>query len=996
MPETACILIVEDSPTQALRLEQLLKGSGMSVRAAASAEEALGMAEAHPPAIIVSDILMPGMDGYELCRRIRANPNLARIPVFLLTALSDPEDILKGLKAGAAGFMTKPYDPDLLVSRVRQILAEKDLRREPGQKAELDIVFGGRRHHISTDARQMADLLLSTYENAVIQSRALDRANKGLAEKEAMLRAVISSLPDQIMVLDDEGLVTATNETWEHPGLDAPRAGIIGQPFERILRRGLTGPADETDSLAAAVREVASGARGRFSVETLVQVGGQPCWLLLHANPLSGGGRGGVVSIMNITERKHAEQALRRSEASLARAQRIAMVGSFEWFPNSGKFLWSDGLYRIMGHEPGSMQPTRESFLAQLRPEDAQALDQAMRTVMESRQPMEQEFRFTRADGVERTGLCQAEAELDASGGLARIVGMVQDVTRHKLIERELVRAKEAAEAGSRVKSEFLANMSHEIRTPLNGIVGMTELVLRTDLTPEQREYLSLLKGSADALAALVGDILDFSRIEAGKLELDSQEFSLREILEAMLKPLEIQAVAKGLGFSLLVDQAVPARLRGDPGRLRQVVLNLVSNAIKFTHRGDIKVAARVIADSARAARPDQSARPESEVSLLITVKDTGIGISKELQERIFDLFTQGDSSLSRQYEGTGLGLAISKQLVELMGGSIWVESDVGQGSSFSFTLVLGHADAPVRPFAAPGEPPRAAVSPGLLAGLRVLLAEDNPVNQNFASILLRKRGCQVTPVVNGRQALERLTAEPFDLVLMDVQMPDMDGVEATRIIRTDPAFEAVRHIPIVAMTAHAMQGDRERFLAAGMDEYVSKPVNLDELFRVLGNALAGRRDEAPPVPEPSAPEPSAPEPSAPESSAPEPGQAEARGQAEERDEVLLDVRKTLERLQGDGEFLRVLYKTFLEDAPGKLGILEQALTALDYPRLIRVAHAFQGAAGTVGAAPLRRSAAELEASAHGRDPGQVEARFRELKDMVGRTCERMRAHLAS
>ncbi len=971
MPDHAHILIVEDSPTQAMRLEQLLRGSGLSVRIAASAERALDMAEEDQPAVVVSDILMPGMDGYELCRRIRASEKLAHIPVVLLTTLADPEDILKGLQSGANNFVTKPYDPDLLVARVRQLLSEQDLRREKGQKAELDIIFGGRRHHISADARQMADLLLSTYENAVIQSRALDRANKDLAEKEALLRTVIASLPAQIMVLDAQGRITATNQAWEHLGRNSPLIpGVLGRPFGHVARQGMCGEDVQVDGVAAAVHEVAAGTRASFSSELCIQSDGRQHWLLLYASPMSDRG-GAVVTHMDITERKRAEQALRRSEANLAKAQHLAMLGSFEWLSKGNTLIWSDELYRILGYRPGTVTPNRELLLRHLHVEDNQAFVGSLLETARNGTPFERQFRFMRQDGVERIGLCQAEAEFDTAGNLLRILGTIQDVTHQKILERELVHAKEAAEAGSRVKSEFLANMSHEIRTPLNGILGMTELTLRTSLTREQREYLGMVKASADALATLVGDILDFSKIEAGKLEIERNDFRLRETLQEALKPMEMQAQAKGLGLTLRIDPAVPEELHGDAGRLRQVLLNLVSNAIKFTPSGDVAIDVRPSAES----RTLSGQEPGQAVELLFSVKDTGIGIDAPLQVRIFDIFTQGDSSLSRQYEGTGLGLAISRQLVELMGGAIWVESAVGQGSTFSFTVALEKA----RPAPAEAEsrlPGHRAERPREtpLAGLRVLLVEDNPVNQHYASILLSRQGCRVTSAVNGREALDKLGAETFDIVLMDVQMPVMDGMEATRIIRGDPAFAEVRHMPIVAMTAHAMQGDRERFLGTGMDEYVSKPINHDELFRVMLAALNKRIEPAAEPARPARPAEA----------------AESQG-----DEAVLDVRKTLARLQGDKEFLGVLYKTFLEDAPGKLASLQQAIADNDYPKIVREAHAFQGAAGTVGAARLREIAGALESASRQRQADSAQQHFLELKDMVARICDRMRAHIA-
>ncbi len=401
----------------------------------------------------------------------------------------------------------------------------------------------------------------------------------------------------------------------------------------------------------------------------------------------------------------------------------------------------------------------------------------------------------------------------------------------------ELESALSTAREATQLRSRFLANISHEIRTPMNGVLGMTDFLLATPLSSEQQEFAESIKRSSDALLALINDILDLSKIEAGKLRLDRVPFQLEATLAELASQFAAEARLKGLEFVSNVPSDLPRVVVGDPGRLRQVLRNLLGNALKFTDRGVIGVRAELLNEATNV------------IQVRFTVHDTGIGMPADQQSRLFESFTQGDGSSTRRHGGTGLGLAISKQLVELLGGEIGVASEPGEGSRFWFTASFGKAapgeiSAP-RPAArvaavtqaaravAPAPKRPAAQSPvAIQSHLRVLLAEDNEINQRITLRLLEKLGVAADAVVNGREAVQALEKRKYDLVLMDCQMPDMDGFEATAIVRSREG--STHRTPICALTANAMEGDRERCLAAGMDDYISKPVGLEKLQKAV------------------------------------------------------------------------------------------------------------------------------------------------------------------
>jgi len=520
------------------------------------------------------------------------------------------------------------------------------------------------------------------------------------------------------------------------------------------------------------------------------------------------------------------------------------------------------------------------------------------------------------------------------------LYGMLRDHTQHleervQMRTHDLEEARKQAEAASLAKSDFLANMSHEIRTPMNGVMGMTELMLQGGLTPQKEKlYLCAIKDSADSLMMIVNDILDFSKIEAGKFTLERKPFSPRDAVERCLSGLLMRAEEKGLKVRHQVDSAVPPCLVGDQGRLRQVLTNLVGNAIKFCQQGEISVDVGLVS------------REMDEVTLHVCVTDTGIGIAEEACQRIFNQFEQADSSTTRKYGGTGLGLAICKKLVELMDGTIWVESRLGVGSCFYFTARFLFGNEELLPI----DNDAALVSSQLRqAPLTILLADDVEINRALVQAILEPHGHQITFAENGRSALEAYTSKRFDVVLMDIQMPEMDGLQATRAIREyerDMGRSAA--VPIVAMTAFAGNEDRQVCLDAGMDDYLTKPIRPAQLLQLLNKFAAHpvASDEAPRGGVPAAP--------APEVS---PGEADGKVAVFAQGELL-------ERLGGRPEMIPRFIGLFCKGVLPQLEGLVTALAAEDADGVRRHAHAIKGSAGNIAALRMHETAAMIEKAA--------------------------------
>ncbi len=569
------VLVVDDSQVQADYIKRLLERYNYKAYSLNNAKEALIYLQANRPSLIITDVVMPEMSGFDLCSKVKSDPNTRHIPVILLTALSEPEDILKGLASGADNFITKPYDDKALIEMIGKCLSLKNIGKE-AEDVGFEVVFGGNKYRINSSRLQILELLLSTYALAVDKNRELQR------------------------------------------------------------------------------------------------------------------------------------------------------------------------------------------------------------TIRQLRQT-----------------------------------------------QQELLEAKDAAELANRYKSEFLANISHEIRTPLNAIVGIADtILLSSNITEEQERSLEILKSSAFLLLALLNQLLDLSKVEAGRMELDNTEFDptvLMGDVEALLKGC---AMSKGLEFTVDIDASLPKVVFGDYKKIRQILINLISNAIKFTEMGFVRVNLTV------------SDLKDDEVTLIFSVSDSGIGIESSKRAHIFEPFVQSDSSTTRRYGGTGLGLSICRGFAELMNGQLWVDSEVGKGSVFYFKVPL-KTPQETKPLAETSitEARSGQVITGPSAdtqGLTILVVDDNDLNLLIAQRMLIKKGHRVITAKNGREALEKLKDHKYDLLFMDVNMPDMDGLETTRMIRHYERDAGIGHTPVIAMTAYTQDEDRQRCLASGMDGYLSKPIDIKAIEQIL------------------------------------------------------------------------------------------------------------------------------------------------------------------
>lgn len=898
------VLLIDDQPTVGEAVRRMLASEeDICFHYCSDPIEAFQLASETSPTVILQDLVMPDIDGLLLLRFFRANAATRKIPMIVLSVKEEPQLKAKAFEAGANDYLVKLPDGVELIARIRY------------------------------------------HSEAYISRLQRDEAYLAIQESEQRLRTVLENMPVMMMAFDAEGNVIVWNRECERVTGYASSEIVGKRHLKELLERG--NPISEHSQ----VKELTTlGWEAAQSLPQFIPTASEwevPCkdggsriiaWSNISDRFQVPGWAGWGIGI-DITERKKAEISLEREYQQLRQIIRNAPT-AMALFDTEMRYLAYSNQWAISLKIEGKEIFNRCHY--EVVPDLKEEWKIVHQKALQGEFITQAEDRWYRADGTIHYSRWAVQPWYTPEGKIGGVVIVDNRID-------ELVEARESALAAARIKSQFLANMSHEIRTPMNGVLGMAELLLQTELETKPKEYAQTIRLSAEHLLNIINDILDFSKLEAGEMHLEQVNFDLHQCIEEVFGLLASQVEAKGLQLSHQLDRKVPQLLQGDPGRLRQILLNLVGNAIKFTHQGSVQL------------RTEFKAETDSTVTVYFSVIDTGIGIAQAEVIKLFRSFSQVDASTSRQYGGTGLGLAICKQLVVLMGGEIGVESEVNRGSNFWFQIAFRKASKEIETLQR-SSLPEIALSlkePGSIHPLKILVAEDNLINQTVTLNQLQMLGYSADFVSNGKEALDLLQHQDYDLVLMDCQMPVMDGYTTTQELRRYEGDR--RHTIVIALTANAMLADREKCLASGMDDYLSKPIQQEDLARAIyhwthnpsltqlrSNGLLDKGSL----------------PLAESDSTSSPSNATEALLSGESEISPID-RDRLERIsRGKVAIQQRLLEIFLESATQDIEALQRAIIEQDYLQVERYAHRLKGSASNVGVPALAAIANQLETNA--------------------------------
>ncbi|MGZ4043060.1 MAG: response regulator [Bacteroidia bacterium] len=849
------ILLVDDREKNLIALEAMLADENYTFVKATSGKDALKvLLHGHDFAIILMDVQMPLMDGFETAALIRERETLKHVPIIFLTAdTSNQEDVFRGYKTGAVDYMVKPVSPEILKAKVS--------------------VF--------------VELYKKNHE-LIVQGAFMKTLNEKLQQQSQYVRGLIEATLDPLITINSEGKITDMNEALTR---------ITGIPREEITGTDFFNYFTKPNIAKQVYEEIFEKGSIVDYLLTIRHKSGKLTDVLFNGSVYKDE-KGNVLGVVVVAR----EKLLSKYSRSLIEASLDPLIT----INSDGKITdMNEALANITGITREKITGT--DFFDYFT--DQEKARQVYKEVFAKSFVVDFPLTIRHKDGKLTDVLFNGSVYKDDRGNVLGVVIVARDITARKKYEDDLIeakrnaeRAKKTAEEAAKAKQQFLSNMSHEIRTPLNAIIGFTKVVLKTELTEKQKEYISAIKISGDALIVLINDILDLAKVDAGKMSFEKIPFKLSASIYAMLHMFETKIHEKNIQLIKKYDTAIPEVLEGDPVRLHQIILNLVSNAVKFTSKGQITITVKLLEEDDKTA------------TIKFSITDTGIGIPENKINNVFDDFQQATSGTARVYGGTGLGLAIVKQLVESQGGKVEVQSKVGVGSTFSFTLTFKKTTEKVEK-----ENEDDVIIKNDAGSIRVLVAEDVVLNQLLMKTLLEEYGFQMDIAANGNIAIDKLKKDKYDIVLMDLQMPEKNGYEATEYIRKELKLE----VPIIALTADVTTADVEKCKAVGMNDYISKPIDDKLLYKKLNKYL--KRNNSKPVETMKETETIAP----PEKS------------------TNLDFLKQLTK--NNSEMITEMIKVYLEETPQLLARMRESLLNKDWEGIRASAHSILPSFSTMG-----------------------------------------------